>query len=329
MKTNQPLISMQKYKAVLVALIVAMVVFACGFVWTCKDRIVFDDNGKITEVNAFNNDGSIENNIKKVGIVMNAGDEYRITSQTWYSGTDVKIYHAVPVTVIYQGKAIQLMSGKPTVKELAQSIHTQGKFKTSIDENVRPTAGMTIKVVAVEEKIVEKIRPLKFETVKIPDDKMEKGQTVVESVGVAGSEKATVKEIYEDGVLIDITKITKTEITKPVNQKERVGARDTVETSRGAMRFRETKHMEATAYTDADGPGGGYTAIGMRAKRGVVAVDPNVIPLGTRLYVEGYGFAIAADTGGAIRGNIIDLCMDHNSEAVNFGRQGVKVYILE
>lgn len=328
MKTNQIML-MHKHKAVLIALVITLVVFACGFVWTCKDRIVFDDNGKISEVNAFNNGGSIENNLKLAGIVLNAGDEYRITSQTWYSGTKVTIYHAVPVTVIYQGQSKQLMTGKPTVKELVESIHPQGKYKVSVDANTRPAAGMTIKIIAVEEKTVEKIRPVKYEIAKTPDDRLEKGQVIVEAAGVEGSEKATVRETYEDGVLTDITTITSKEIFKPVTQKERVGTRDTVETSRGVMRFRETKHMTATAYTEADGPGGGYTATGMRAKRGVVAVDPNVIPLGTRLYVEGYGFAVAGDTGGAIHGNIIDLCMDHNYEAVNYGRQGVKVYILE
>ena len=87
--------------------------------------------------------------------------------------------------------------------------------------------------------------------------------------------------------------------------------------------------MTATAYTEADGPGGGYTATGMRARHGVIAVDPNVIPLGTRVFVEGYGLAVAGDTGGAIQGNIIDLCMDQHYEAINFGRRTVKVYILE
>lgn len=86
--------------------------------------------------------------------------------------------------------------------------------------------------------------------------------------------------------------------------------------------------MEATAYLPSDGGGSGITASGMYAQRGVVAVDPNVIPLGTRLYIPGYGEAIAADTGGAIRGARIDLCMESYNEAMQFGRRNVEVYVL-
>ncbi|MCH4167335.1 MAG: 3D domain-containing protein [Megasphaera sp.] len=86
--------------------------------------------------------------------------------------------------------------------------------------------------------------------------------------------------------------------------------------------------MEATAYT-ADDPGSsGYTASGHRLERGMVSVDPDVIPLGTKLYVEGYGYAVAEDTGGAIVGNRIDLAMDSTSEALDFGRRDVVVYVL-
>ena len=67
----------------------------------------------------------------------------------------------------------------------------------------------------------------------------------------------------------------------------------------------------------------------MMAQRGVVAVDPSVIPLGTRLYIPGYGMAVAADTGGAIVGDRIDLCMESYGEAMDFGRRTIKVYILE
>ena len=90
--------------------------------------------------------------------------------------------------------------------------------------------------------------------------------------------------------------------------------------------------MEATAYTDdveSQGKWVGQTASGMKPQVGVVAVDPKVIPLGTKLYVEGYGEAIAGDTGGAIKGNRIDLFMPTRSEASRFGRQVVQVRIVE
>lgn len=86
--------------------------------------------------------------------------------------------------------------------------------------------------------------------------------------------------------------------------------------------------MEATAYTEDDPGSTGYTASGHRLQRGMVAVDPDIIPLGTQLYIEGYGYAVADDTGGAIVGNRIDLAMDSTSEAIDFGRRDVVVYVL-
>ena len=69
--------------------------------------------------------------------------------------------------------------------------------------------------------------------------------------------------------------------------------------------------------------------MGIPATYGVVAVDPSIIPLGTRLYIPGYGMAIAADTGGAIVGYCIDLCMESYAEAMDFGRRVVTVYVLD
>ena len=59
-----------------------------------------------------------------------------------------------------------------------------------------------------------------------------------------------------------------------------------------------------------------------------MAVDPGVIPLGSRVYIPGYGVAIAADTGGAIRGQKVDLCMETYGECMNFGRRNIEVYVL-
>lgn len=105
-------------------------------------------------------------------------------------------------------------------------------------------------------------------------------------------------------------------------------AENTVSTNHGEMAYAACISMEASAYLPTDGNGAGITATGAVARRGIVAVDPDVIPLGTRVYIPGYGTAVAADTGGAIRGNKIDLCMESYGEAINFGRRSVEVYIL-
>ncbi len=87
--------------------------------------------------------------------------------------------------------------------------------------------------------------------------------------------------------------------------------------------------MVATAYTAGCAGCGGITAIGRPAGHGIVAVDPRVIPLGTRLYIPGYGAAVAGDTGGAIRGLRIDLGFNSLREAMLFGRREVTVYRLK
>ncbi len=94
------------------------------------------------------------------------------------------------------------------------------------------------------------------------------------------------------------------------------------EVSRGSDRIMT---MEATAYTWT----GNRTASGTWPAVGTVATDPEVIPMGTRLWIEGYGEAVAEDTGGLVKGNIIDLYFPTESECWEFGRRQVEVRVLE
>ena len=87
--------------------------------------------------------------------------------------------------------------------------------------------------------------------------------------------------------------------------------------------------MNASAYSAYDPGNSHYTFGGSYLRKGLVAVDPNVIPLGTRLFIPGYGYAVADDIGGAIKGNKIDIAFDTHSEAMQFGRQKITVYILD
>lgn len=96
----------------------------------------------------------------------------------------------------------------------------------------------------------------------------------------------------------------------------------------GVPAYRYAVPMVATAYTRYDDGCGDYTYRGSYLRRGLVAVDPDVIPLGTRLYIPGYGHALADDIGGAIQGNRIDLAMDTLNEAYDFGIRNITVYVL-
>ncbi len=101
--------------------------------------------------------------------------------------------------------------------------------------------------------------------------------------------------------------------------------RNSVESSR----FNRSMVMKASAYTAHDDGNSKYTSRGNLVRKGLVAVDPAVIPLGTRLYIPNYGYAVADDIGGAIGGNRIDLAFENRSDALQFGVQKVTVYILD
>ena len=94
-------------------------------------------------------------------------------------------------------------------------------------------------------------------------------------------------------------------------------------------KYKKVFHMRATAYTPYDGGNVGRTALGNYAGKGHAAVDPEMIPLGSIVYIEGYGYAICDDIGGAIKGNIIDVGVDTMAEAYEWGtRDNVKVYLV-
>jgi 3D (Asp-Asp-Asp) domain-containing protein len=140
---------------------------------------------------------------------------------------------------------------------------------------------------------------------------------------VTNQEASTTKQIE------NLTDNTTKEESQQVVQTSRTIERAGNTVSRGATT--RTLTMVATGYTDAPEENYPYAGqpsyIGLPLARGIVAVDPNVIPMGTKLYIEGYGEAIAADQGGAIKGNRIDLFFNSKWEANNWGMKSVRVTV--
>lgn len=157
-----------------------------------------------------------------------------------------------------------------------------------------------------------------------------RGRLVKAQAGKPGTVKFTYRIIMKDGKAVG-KELIKEERSEPTNTLYLMG-RDGYPSSRGSFARGKVMTMQASAYTNSpyENAGTGLTAMGLPAGYGHVAVDPRVIPLGTRLYIEGYGFAIASDTGGAIKGNRIDLCVGSSrAAAMRFGRRSVKVHILK
>lgn len=190
----------------------------------------------------------------------------------------------------------------------------------------------------LQEKLEAKRILVPYQIERRVDTKLAPGSVKVLQTGSNGWKERIFKTTYKDGHLVKKEMVEEKILQEPVNKIILVGEKkivapleqrkNVIKTSRGTYRYRKMVTMNASAYSPCS-KWGNRTASGITARHGIVAVDPKVIPLGTRLYVEGYGLALAADTGGAIKGHKIDLFYENYFQAMRFGRKNLDVYILE
>ena len=315
-----------RVKAAATILLLITAVLVSGFVWA-NSRVVIRVDGKTMNVNASALDP--KEVLSNAGVYLGPRDEFRVAANEPGGTSIIEVYRAIPVTVSNGAKIDVVWTGKPTVGEVAESQGYPAKsFKTIPDAATRPASNMEIRILTLSNKVMEKELPIPFPIVRQPDPMMEKGMEAVVEHGVPGKKLATVRQMFEDGREAGFDILSEKVLEEPRPEVLRVGTREANDSSRGTIRFQKMLVMEATAYTPFDDGQSGLTASGIPARRGVVSVDPRVIPLGTRVYVMGYGPALAADTGGAIKGARIDLCFEEYNDAIRFGRRTVEVYIL-
>ncbi|HPP74080.1 MAG TPA: G5 domain-containing protein [Armatimonadota bacterium] len=238
------------------------------------------------------------------------------------------------VTVIIDGNKKHIDTTQTTVSAVLKEagIKVDPDDKVNPEPDARIKDGMEIKVVRVVEKVVLQKEPVAFSTRRQPTNELRVGLTKTVSEGEPGLKHLYYKVRYEDGVVKKRELMRAEVVVEPKDRIILIGDRS-AGVSRGAFKSRKIMRMTATAYDPGPrscGPyANGKTAIGLKAGYGVVAVDPKVIPMRTKLYIEGYGYAIAGDTGSAIKGNRIDLGFDTYAAAKRFGRRSVVVHILE
>lgn len=330
----------RKAKMIIATLMVLTVLVTMGSMWAHKEVEVKVDDQVLTIKTT---KATVKNVLQEAGVTLGNGDEVRPSLSTnLKEGTKIQVHRAVPVTIIVDGHKVNTITAKPTVREVLHQqnivLNEKDVVKPRLDSRINPST--KIEVSRVVEKIVTRkvIMPNKIE--RRPDARMSQGEVKVLEAGSNGWMERTIKVTYINGEITKRDIVEEKILEEPVNKIVIVGNKklsassggNVIKTSRGTFRYRRVLNMNASAYAPdprCTGKYGAKTASGMRAGYGVVAVDRGVIPLGTRLYVEGYGHAIAGDVGGAIRGNKIDLCFETYNEALRFGRRMMKVYILE
>jgi len=202
-----------------------------------------------------------------------------------------------------------------------------------------------LEIVRVVRRIVKVETEIPFDTKTVSDTSMSISDSKIVTPGVTGIDCQTYEVLMHDGVEISRELVSTERTREPVTQVKAVGTLGGTKMLNKAADFSYSKVItcNATAYDLSfqscgkwpGDPGYGITASGTHAKYGTVAVDPRVIPLGTRMYIESadgsfvYGYCVAEDTGGAIKGNKVDLFFNSYSECMQFGRRNVNVYILD
>ncbi|WNS75539.1 ubiquitin-like domain-containing protein [Bacillus sp. DTU_2020_1000418_1_SI_GHA_SEK_038] len=249
---------------------------------------------------------------------------------------EIVVNKAFALTLSDGGKEQQVWSTSTTV---ADFLSQQGITLNELDR-IEPKADTvvkkddTIQIIRVE-KVTDVVEePIKFAVVTKKDSSLAKGSQKVINQGKEGLLTKEYEVVLENGKEVSRKLLSEKTVKEKQDKMVAVGTKPlavNMVASRGETGGKEI-HVSSTAYTAYCNGCSGKTATGINLRANpdvkVIAVDPRVIPLGTKVYVEGYGYAIAADTGSAIKGNKIDVFFATKAEAYRWGRKKVKIRIL-
>lgn len=240
-----------------------------------------------------------------------------LTAPEQIEGKTISVVEASKVQTV----TTQATTVKMVLDELQIKLGPEDRVEPGLEEDFLDS----IKITRVQTKNITKEQAINYPVEKKTDSELYQGEQRVLQKGKKGLEKLVYEVVLEDGKEIGRKLLKKIVVRAPEAQVVAFGNRQIASRAGGNIEFDQMIKMSSTGYTHT----GRMTYTDIWPSVGIVAVDPKVIPLGTRLYIDGYGYARAMDTGGAIKGNKIDLFFDTKAEALKWGRRSVQVFILK
>ncbi|MBC5996464.1 DUF348 domain-containing protein [Romboutsia ilealis] len=248
------------------------------------------------------------------------------------------------ISLVVKGEEIKVSSFKKTVRELL----SENEIQYDDDDIITPSLSseledyMEVKVVEVTQSQLTEKEDIPYSVKLIDDNDLLKGKTKVTQEGKSGEKEITYNLTYYDGKLVKKALEGEKVSQEPVDKIVKKGIKEEVEEvvvasrsttsrnsnsseSKASSASKNGKHMvvQATAYA-----GDTITSTGTVPKWGTIAVDPKVIPYGSKVYIPQFNKTfIAEDCGGAVKGNIIDIFMGSEAECYKWGRRTIDIYI--
>ncbi|WP_431028573.1 ubiquitin-like domain-containing protein [Lysinibacillus sp. LZ02] len=305
--------------------------------WEQAEEIFISVDGN--QSNIWTTEKVVKNILEEANIEVAEHDEVSLGLDTEVGADNkIDIQKAFQLTLVDGLEERQVWSTSTTVANfLKQQDITLDEFDR-VEKNMEDVITPNDKIAVVRvEKVTDVVEEsIDFAVEKKNDSSILKGKEQVVTAGQKGTVERTYEVVKENGKIV--TKALKSEkvIKEPTTKVVAVGtkvvtasvSRDNSSAPAGGKEF----YVTATAYTPNCNGCTGITATGLNIKANpnmkVIAVDPNVIPLGSKVWVEGYGYAVAADTGGAIKGNKIDILVSSKSAAKSWGRKKVRIKVL-
>lgn len=305
-----------------------LVLFSVAAYAVMEKNVTIVVDGTETQVKTFKSDvaGVLEE--KEIKLFPKDSVDPGLTSKL-EEGQVISITRAFTVTLTADGKDVDILTlpGTKVEKVLAEANVVLGE-KDIVEPSLTALVGKDkshITVSRIREEFITEKQSIAYRVEKKEDDRLERGIRRIVQQGQEGIKETKIKITYKDGQKVKSEVVDTKILQEPKNQVITYGVLQVA--SRGGTRFEFSRTMQvsASAYTHT----GHRTSTGTSPKVGTVAVDPSVIPMGSKLYIEGYGFGRAEDVGGAIKGNRIDIFLETERECLRWGRRSVKVYVLK